>query len=127
MRYRIGQYAEALSEACAGKSEPAQKKIARRFAALLRRHRMSAKTRLILAAYEKIALQKRGERRVRIEAPAPVSEQFRKELRAVLGSNVHFEESVNPELLAGAKILVDDELLIDASAKKQMERMFTKK
>ena len=127
MRYRIGQYASALYEACEGRSESAQKKIARQFAALLRRHRMSSKTRLILAAYEKISLQKRGERRVRIEAPAPVSEQFKKEIRAILGPKVHWEESVRPDLLAGVKIVVDDDTVIDASAKKQIERMFTQK
>ena len=127
MKYRISQYAQALHTALDGKKKTEQHAIARRFAGVLIRRRMIAKSHLILAAYEKLVLCARGERKVRIESAGPVPEQLKKEIRGVLDAKIHFEELVNPELLAGAKILVDDELLIDASAKKQIERMFTQK
>ncbi len=125
MKYRIAQYAAALRGALTDKKPEEQRAIARRFAAILARHRMIGKTDLILKAYEKLARRKTGTRHVRIESPDPVGEEVKKEIRNVLGAKIYFEEVLRPDLLAGAKILVDDELLIDASAKRQLDRMFT--
>ena len=127
MRYRVIQYAEALHAALREKPMSQQQEIMRRFAALLTRHRMSGKSDLIVAAYEKIVLQENGVRKVRIESASPVSGQLKKEIGDILGKKVQIEETVNPRLLAGVKILVDDELLIDASAQRQVEKIFSKK
>jgi len=125
MRYRPAQYAEALYEALEGKGPKDRRTIARSFARMISRHRMTAKTSVILAAYEKLSLRRRGMHKVRIEAAGPVSEQTRKEIREILDAKIHFEEVDNPDLLAGVKILVDDELLIDASARRQLDNLFT--
>lgn len=126
MKYRITQYAEALHGAL--KAAPASKRreIMRRFAALLTRHRMSGKSDLVVAAYEKIVLQESGMRKVSIASAAPVTEQLKKEIGGILGKKILIKEETHPELLAGIKILIDNELLIDASAKRQMERIFQK-
>lgn len=124
MRYRPAQYAEALYEALEGKGPEDRRTIARNFARMLSRHRMTAKTSVILASYEKLSLRRHGMHKVRIEATSPVSKQIRKEIHEILGAKIHFEEIENPNLLAGVKILVDDELLIDASAKRQLEKLF---
>ena len=87
---------------------------------------MLGKAGMILAAYEKLSLRARGERKVRIESAGPVPEQVKKSIREIIGSKIQFEEAVNPALLAGVKILVDDELLIDASARRQLEKLFLK-
>ncbi|MBI4224710.1 MAG: F0F1 ATP synthase subunit delta [Candidatus Sungbacteria bacterium] len=126
MKYRPAQYAQALHSALKDAPISKQKEIIRRFAALLGRHRMSGKSDLVIAAYEKIVLRETGMRKVRIESAAPASEQLKKEIQAVLGKKIFIEAKTNPELLAGIKILVDDELLIDASAKRQLERIFQK-
>ncbi len=125
MKYRPAQYAEALYDALEGKGPEDRRTIARSFARVLSRHRMTAKTSAILASYEKLSLGRHGMHKVRIESEAPVSEQTRKEIREILGTKIHFEEQENPALLAGMKILVDDELLIDASARRQLDNLFT--
>ena len=125
MKYRVTQYAEALHAALKGAPVSKHKDIMRRFAALLGRHRMSGKSDLVVAAYEKIVLRETGMRKVKIESAAPASEQLKKEIGAVLGENIFIEAKTNPELLAGIKILVDNELLIDASAKRQLARMLS--
>mgnify|MGYP003394656396 FL=1 len=63
-------------------------------------------------------------RKVRIESAAPVSAQLKKEISEILGKKIVLEEKTRPDLLAGIKILVDDELLIDATGKRQLERIF---
>ena len=123
MRYRIAQYAEALHAALKDKKASQQRVIARQFAQVLMRHRMIGKANLILAAYEKLALQKQGMRKVRIESASPVSEQLKKEIGKILGAKINFEEVESHDLLAGIKIFVDDELLIDASARRQVDIM----
>lgn len=127
MRYRILQYAEALSGALEHKSEKEQRTVARRFAAVLARHRMLGKAEAILAAYEKLTLRAQGARKVLIQSASPISAQLKKEIQKILGAKIHFEEKETPGLLAGIKILIDDELLIDASGRRQMERMFDRK
>lgn len=126
MKYRITQYAEALHAALKNAPASKQKEVMRRFAVLLTRHRMSGKSDLVVAAYEKIVLRESGMRKVRIESAAPVSERLKKEIGGILGKKLVVEEETHPELLAGIKILVDNELLIDASAKRQLEKIFQK-
>ena len=126
MRYRISQYAEALHDALEGKGPDARRAIARHFARLLARHRIMGKAGAILAVYEKISFRRNNTRKVKIESPGPVSEHTKKEIRDILGTKVHFEEIENPALLAGVKILLDEEILIDASGVRQMESMLKK-
>ena len=127
MRYRPLHYAEALHEAMKGASAKDARVLARGLARTLLHHRMLGKTGAILAAYEKLVLKRQGMQKVRIETPSPAGEHLKKEIQKALGAKIHFEEAVDPALLAGVKILVDDELLIDASAKRQIENMFSTK
>ena len=127
MKYRIQQYAQALYEAMEGKKPLEQKEIVKRFVALLARQRVLGKMRLIIAACEKIILQKTDMRKVRIESASPITEKLKKEIGEILGKKVYLEETENPNLLAGIKILVDNELLINASAQRQLEKIFVKR
>jgi len=127
MKYRPQQYAQALLAACEQKSDAEQKKIVKRFTDLLVRHQATGKTRLICEAYKKLSLRAQGMRGVRLETAGVVSEKFKTEIRAILGKNIHIEEVINPDLLGGVKIIVDNEILIDASARWQIEGLFIKK
>ena len=127
MKYRPEQYAKALFAACHEKSDAEQKKIIKRFTDLLVRHQAMGKTHAICAAYEKLELRNKGMRSVRLETASLASEKLKNEIHRVLGKNIHIKEVVNPDLLGGLKILIDDEILIDASARRQMEELFIKK
>ena len=127
MKYRPEQYAQALLAACHEKSDVEQKKIVKRFVQLLARHQATSKTHAICAAYEKLELRNKGMRSVRLETASLASEKLKNEIHRVLGKNIHIKEVVNPDLLGGLKILIDDEILIDASARRQMEELFIKK
>ena len=124
MKYRVAQYAQALHVVLKGKAVLEQKQIMRRFAAMLTRHRMIGKSDLIIAAYEKLVQEENGVRKIRIEAASPVTEKLKKEISEILGKKIYLEEQTNINILAGIKILVDGELLIDASGKRQIEKIF---
>lgn len=126
MKYRASQYAEVLWSALEGKTEAEQKKIIKRFGELLVRHQATGKTRAIYAAYEKLELRKQGMREVRLEMASLASDKLKKEIHGDLGKNIHIKEIVNPDIIGGIKILVDDEILIDASVKRQIESLFRK-
>lgn len=125
MKYRSAQYAAALFGAMSGKKEIEKRAIARRLPEILSRHRMLGKFPAILAAYEKLILRARGERKVRIESAARISEEVKKQIGDILGVKIYFEEKEVPGLFAGIRILIDDELLIDASVERQIRGMFS--
>jgi F0F1-type ATP synthase delta subunit len=124
MRYATAHYAEALHKTVKDKTAPQQKEIIGRFMAMVARHRMGGKIALIIAAYEKLALAESGTRKVYIVSAAPVRAQLKREIREILGKKIRIEETVDPALLAGIKIIIDNELLIDASVKRQLEKIF---
>ncbi len=126
MIYRPGQYAEALFAALEGKTDTEQKKIVKRFAEMLIRDHAAAKFSAICMAYEKLQQKKQGIHSVRLETVAPATEKLKNEIHAILGKEINFEEVVNPHLLGGVKILVDNEILIDASAKHHIDAMLSR-
>ena len=123
MIYRPGQYAEALFAALEDKSDADQKKIVKRFAEMLIKDRAAARLPAIIMAYEKLQQKKQGIHSVRLETAAPATEKLKEQIHTILGKEINFEEVVNPHLLGGVKILVDNEILIDASAKHHIDVM----
>lgn len=126
MKYRPQQYAQALYAALEQKSDSEQKIIIKRFTELLVRHQTTHKAHAICAAYEQYTLRKNGMRNVRIEAANVVAEKVKTAIYGILGKNIYIEEILNPDLLGGIKIIIDQEIVIDASAKRQIDNLFIK-
>ncbi len=124
MRYTVQQYASALYQAVRGKSKEEEKETIRRFMEILQRCRETPKLARILRSIEEIYLREHGLKKVAVESASPLSEEVRVEIERILGKEISLHETVSPTLGAGVKILVNDELLIDASAKRQIERLF---
>ncbi len=122
MKYTFSHYAEAFCAACGGKTEKEQKKIARQFLLFLQKHREIRNLPPIVHAVEKRELRNAGARKVLLQSPFPADERVKKEIKRIFGKTV-FQEETRADLLGGMRILVDDELLVDASAKRQLERM----
>ncbi|MDP3771939.1 MAG: F0F1 ATP synthase subunit delta [bacterium] len=126
MRYRITHYAEALDRALENKKPEEQKKIVRNFLYLLQRHRMLPRLNRIVEAYERHALKRRGMRKVVMEYANGKIDAMKNEIEKMLGKKIVINAVENPRILAGVRLLIDDEILIDASARHQMEKMFKK-
>ena len=69
-------------------------------------------------------LMRRGITKVRVETPSGLGRETKVEIERIVKGEMLLEEKINPELLAGIKILVDGEMLIDASGRRGLERLF---
>lgn len=127
MRYAIRQYAEALLGALENKSGRGRSETIRRFLFVMRKNKDWSKLGRILREVERQSLRRQGMQKIEVESAAPLSNELRKEIEKILGKKLVLEERIRPEFLAGVKILIDDEILIDASAKRGLDLLFSQK
>lgn len=126
MKYSPKQYAAAFLEATKDKAVNKEKQVIKNFLNLIFKNGDWQYRRAILSEVEKSFLAKAGIRRVRIESPDPVQAGLKREVKNILDSDIIFSEKIDANLLAGLKILIDDELLIDATGKHAVDSMFVK-
>src|SRR3989344_4075144 len=124
MRYSPKQYAHALLLAIADKSYEARRKILRHFLSLVSKKGDSARLGLIIRETEKQYLRHAGLKKVILESPEKVPAGIKKEVEKILGKGLLIQEKINPRILAGIRILVNDALLLDASAEAQLRKLF---
>ena len=127
MNYTPRHYALALHHALAGASGENRKKMLERFFRILRTRNLLSRLPRILSHYERYDLARTGMRKVVVESAAPLSPEARREIKKTFGVRAAMREALNPSLMAGVAILIDDEILIDASARRQLDRLFAKK
>ena len=128
MRYTAAQYATALYSLLKGKSPREQKFILARFPALLRVHGAWGRREKILAAVEAQELKETGRQKIEISSATPISRVMKSELVRALGAEkkAMVREKIKPDLLAGVQILINDEVLIDASAAHLVAKLFAR-
>lgn len=127
MHYSVSHYGLALKEALKGKSEKERKEILKRFLLLLRKNHASSKIARILQKYEFFLLKESGLSKIVLESPNPISAEVRREINKAMGGKAALQEKINLELLGGITILINDEVLIDASASRQLEKLFARR
>lgn len=126
MRYSIRQYAEALLLALEDKNRRERREVIGRFLVVLRKKRDGAKLTQIIKTLELLQLKKEGLHKVVLESASPPGLKIKTEVEKILGKKIFIEERINPELMAGIRILVDEEIFIDASAKRRLDVLFPK-
>ena len=125
MKYPAHYYAKALAEAAAAPRADGDA-IAKNFAALLARNGDQGLGRKILEEAARYARGKHGVRKVVIESARPLTAAQKKGLAPLLRpGDVAVEETV-PALVAGIRVVVDDETLFDGSLKGKLDAMFKK-
>lgn len=125
MHYTPAQYAAALAEALRGKTAAQQKEIAGRLFRLLSRARALAHAQRILRAAERMARAQDGSISAEVQSASPVGDAERRSIERVLGKKCHITEAVDPRLLAGVRILINEETLIDATARRRLATLFS--
>lgn len=127
MRYTDAQYAAALVGALEQKPEKKRAEIIGGFLRLLARNKDTRRLGLILGAAERIRLKKQGLSRVSVTSASPLAKKARDSITGLAGRKAVIEESADPGLLAGIRITIDDEVLIDASGRRRLAEMLQKK
>jgi len=119
MKNKIKIYAKALAEYMAkGMTE---KEIAK-FLDFLAKNGDMRKAKEILALAENLYIKKTGKRKVILETARKAD---LKNLKSILKKGDIIEEKINSELLAGIKIIINDEQL-DLSMQKKLNNLFAK-
>lgn len=119
MKYSPRLYAQALAAAKG-------KEVIPNFLKLLRKNGDERLLPKIVAEAEKLILVKSGRRKVVIESARPLSDQQKKLLHKALKPGDVVEEKISPELVAGVKIIVNNELQFDATLARKLKKMFDK-
>lgn len=120
MNYTPIQYAAALMGALKGKTAAQQKDIAARLVRHLSRARAQKRLGDIVRQAERMEREKEGAVAADVQSASPLRAGVRQSIERVLGKKAVMTESVDPRLLAGLRILIDEETLIDATARRRL-------
>ena len=121
MKYKPKKYAEALINSLSDK-EVDDNKIKNNFIKLLEKNGDMKKAKEIVALAEKLFLEKMGNKKVTIETARKVDiKDFAKKF-VKKGDIV--QEKINSQLIAGLKVIVDNDKQLDLSLAKKLENIF---
>lgn len=123
MRFTNAQYAQALYETLKDKKGKDRAASIRRFVALLQTHKVSSRIDRILEKFEAYSLAADGLLKIEVESAAPLSPEIRRDIHGAFKQKVFLDESVYPELLAGIKLIINNEILIDATAARRIDSL----
>jgi F0F1-type ATP synthase delta subunit len=125
MKYPSHFYARALAAVLA-KGVPAEKekKIIQNFLNLLRKNNDEKKLPRIVTETEKMVLAQSGRRKVVLESARPLGAKQKKLLSKILKPGDVVEEKVSPEVVAGVRITVNEELQFDGTLNRKLKKMF---
>jgi len=122
MKNKVKLYAMALAEIISeGKTE--DKKIVSNFAKLLISAGCEGKTKEILALAQDFILAKQGKRKITFETAREVSASQKKLLESFVKKGDIVNEKINPELIAGIKIIINDSQQFDASMQSKLSKI----
>lgn len=123
--YSPKQYAFALLSALADQKPAETKETISNFLRILSRNKDQNKIDLIVKEAERQERVRRSVYKVELTSSTKINSRLKEEIEKILGKKIDFTEKIDPEIYAGLKILVEDELLIDATAKSQIAKIFS--
>ncbi|MFY9461995.1 MAG: F0F1 ATP synthase subunit delta [Candidatus Sungiibacteriota bacterium] len=127
MKHPPAIYAEALLEASEEKKVSSDKM--RNFLVMLRKNGDLAKLLDVMRKLEALYYRREGITKVDVISGRELGE-FKKEVETALrerfGMNSVIDFSVNREIIGGIILKINDELVIDASVKRRLEKLFAK-
>lgn len=123
MKYKAKKYAEALAGAITKPGADADK-ISKNFLKLLEKNGDMKKAKEILALAESLFIKKTGRRKVVVETARKMKAKQKDLVESLAHKGDIVEEKINPDLLAGIKIIINDEQL-DLSMQRKINNLFS--
>lgn len=122
MKYSVHTYARALVEAI---EDPniSDSVIEKNFLALVKKYGDEGHLARILEEASRLARGKSGMRKVSIDSARALSASQKEHLAQFIKPHDEVEERIDPELIAGIKITVNDELQFDGSLKNKLNKV----
>lgn len=121
MKYPTHLYAKALAEVI-GEDDSA--KIVKNFLALVRRNGDEAHLRKIIEEAARLARAKAGIRKVTISSARTLSAAQEKLIAKIVKPKDVVERAIDPELVAGIRIVLNDEMQFDGSLRGKLDKVF---
>jgi len=125
MKYSPHIYAHALAQAIIAAKGADHDGIAKNFLALVRKNGDETSLRKIVAEAERLIHKESGARKVTIISARPVKHSAEAMLKSILKPGDAIEEKIDPRLIAGIKILINDESEFDGSLKGKLDAIFS--
>jgi F0F1-type ATP synthase delta subunit len=123
MKYSTHDYAKALVEAIDDpKADHAA--VGKHFLALVRKNSDEARLKKILDEASRLVRGKGGSREVVVECARPLAKSQEKMIAPFLKPGDTVSYAMNPNLVAGIKIMVNDEMEFDGSLKGKLDALF---
>jgi F0F1-type ATP synthase delta subunit len=117
-------YAKALADLMMEKKTSEQEqKIVDNFLKLLEKNRDTGKIKEIIALAEDLFIKKSGRRKVFVETARKIKANPKELLNSILQKGDIVNEKINKDLIAGVKIIINDEQL-DLSMQKKLQNIF---
>ena len=119
MKYKSKIYAEAIAD-LELESKSDKKKISDSFLKILQKNGDMKKAKEVISLAENLYFKKTGKRKVILEMARKIkniSDLFTKKDDVV-------KEKINPEIVAGIKIIINNEKQLDFSLKNKLDRIF---
>ncbi len=124
MRYSSRSLARAFVAAVEAAPHSKGDMLVKNFALLLKRSRLLKESKVILDEIERFIVLGRGGRRVSLSTAVPLSQQYRKEITKHLKKEDLVREKVDPRCVAGLKVVIDDEVVIDGTLGRKLAKLF---
>ncbi|MBI2098799.1 F0F1 ATP synthase subunit delta [Candidatus Uhrbacteria bacterium] len=122
MKYKVRDLAALLISLTDGAARKELPEMIDKFLAYLKSINGARMLPAIMAAFDKEWNKKYAVAQVEVSSAKPLPENFGKDIKKILGKETEILETVDPALLGGIKLKIDD-LLIDASLKARIENL----
>ena len=124
MKYSVKSYAQAFVRALEN-PKPDHGAVVKNFLAIVERNGDGVRLKKILDEAGRLARGKNEAREVVVESARPLTGAQKKTLRTLVKPNDIIREKIDPALVAGIKIIVNDEMQFDGTLKAKLDSLFT--
>lgn len=125
MKYSPKLYAQAFSELAVGSlAKTEEARLVKNFFEVIKKNNDAHQLKKIFEETEKRLRTKSGHRKITIETARKIN-HIDVELKNFLKPDDSIEEKINPELVAGIKITVDDGMQFDGSLSRRIKKLFS--
>lgn len=119
------QYARAFGEVAAKARSPEEKSaFVTNLTNVIRRNRDLPSRKKIIEAIEKFLRKQSGKRTVSVVSARPLTSSQNDIVASFVKQGDFIEYKVRPELVAGLKIIMNDETEFDGSLKRKLDKLF---
>lgn len=120
---KVKLYAKALAEVLSKKGID-EEGVINNFVKILVKSGQEKRAKEIVALAENLILEKSGKKKIILETARKISPKQREALKAVIKEGDVVQEKISPEIIAGIKIIINNERQFDASMLKNLQQIY---